>query len=307
MITAKGVDRMFLDIHAHAYRVKPVVGCNFCTPDELIKRYDELKIDMGVLLPIVNAEIYLPQSVDDILEMCENHPDRFIPYCNVDPRCCTNSAFAELDVVMQRYKDKGCKGVGEVMPNLAMIDPMVQNLFACAEKVGLPVVYDGSAQIGGDFGLYDDPGLPQLEWTLLSYPNLKIFGHGPVFWAEIAELHTVGERAFYFNIQGRQVGCLPKGPVEKEGAVPKLFRKYPNLMGDLSDFTAYNALARDPDYGPRFLTEFQDRLFFGTDIVSPTMPVDLDKLLISWKEQGKISETVFRKVAYDNAAKLLGL
>jgi hypothetical protein len=37
------------------------------------------------------------------------------------------------------------------------------------------------------------------------------------------------------------------------------------------------------------------------------MPVELDSLLLSWREQGKISETTFRKIAYDNAAQLLGL
>ena len=66
-------------------------------------------------------------------------------------------------------------------------------------------------------------------------------------------------------------------------------------------------LKRDPEFGAKFLTEFQDRLFFGTDMITPTTPVELDKLLISWKEQGKISQTVFQKIAYDNAVKLLDI
>ena len=66
-------------------------------------------------------------------------------------------------------------------------------------------------------------------------------------------------------------------------------------------------LVRDSDYGPRFLSEFEDKLYFGTDMVYKDMFVGLDELLISWREQGKTSETTFRKVAYDNAAKLLGL
>ena len=106
---------------------------------------------------------------------------------------------------------------------------------------------------------------------------------------------------------GRQYMNLPKGPIEAEGAVPKLMRKYPNLHGDLSDGTAYNAIARDESYGPRFLSEFEDRLYFGTDMCFPDMPVELDKLLLHWRETGKISETTFRKIAYENAEKLLGL
>ena len=298
---------MFIDIHAHAYRYKQA-SWNFCRPEQLLEDYDKLKIDMGVLLPIVSPEIYLPQAVEDIIEMSEKYPDRFIPYCNLDPRAVTNTPKAPLAEVLQYWKDLGCKGVGEVMPTMHLLDPMVQNLFAAANAVDLPIVYDGSAQPYGDFGLYDDPGLPQLEFTLQQFPKLKIFGHGPVFWCEIARLSTIGERTVFMDADGRQYAAyLPKGPIEEEGAVPRLMRKYPNLHGDLSDPTAFNAIARDEKYGPRFLTEFQDRLYFGTDICYHGMAVPLCDLLISWKETGKISETVFRKIAWENAAKLFGL
>ena len=300
---------MFIDIHSHVYRILPMSNQYlppFCTPDQLLKRYDEIKVDYAVLLPIVSSEIYFTQAVEDIVEISQQHPDRFIPYCNIDPRVCTNSPYAPLDEVMRYYKSLGCKGIGEVMPNMPLLDPMVQNLFACAEKENLPIVYDGSVQLTGDFGLYDDPGLPQLEYTLLQYPDLKIFGHGPVFWNEIGKLETVGERGVYFGRKG-QMGKLPKTPILEEGTVPKLFRRYPNLCGDLSDGTAFNAFARDDKYGPRFMSEFEDRLYFGTDIVAIDMPIRMDKLLLSWREQGKISETTFRKIAYDNAAKLLDI
>jgi len=298
---------MFIDIHAHAYRNPVPFVVRFCTAEELIKRYDELGIEKGVLLPIVNPEIYFPQTNEDILDMAEQYPDRFIPFCNIDPRALTNSPEAPLDKVLAYYRDRGCKGIGEVMPNLPVMHPLVQNLFRHAEKVGMPVIFDGSDQIGGDFGLYDDPGLPQLEHTLQRFPNLKIFGHGPVFWSEIGKLETPGERAIIFDLNGKQVGRLPSGPIKEEGVVPKLFRRYPNLYGDLSDYTAYNAIARDPEYGPKFLEEFQDRLFFGTDICYPDMPVPLIDLLINWRDTGKISEKAFNKIARENAIKLLGL
>ena len=298
---------MFIDIHAHAYRKRPPCVCSFCTAEEVIERYDMLGIGKGALLPIVSPEIYLPQANEDILEMAEQHPDRLIPFCNIDPRALTNSADAPLDRLLRHYRDLGCKGIGEVMPNLPVMDPMVQNLFKHAEDVGLPVIFDGSDQVTGDFGLYDDPGLPQLEHTLQKFPKLILFGHGPVFWSEIGRLETPAERGFVFRPGGGQVGRLPTHPIEEEGVVPKLFRRYPNLCGDLSDGTAYNALARDAEYGPEFLTEFQDRLFFGTDIISFEMPIPLVDLLIAWRDANKISEEVFNKVAGENAAKLLGL
>ena len=146
---------MFIDIHAHAYRKTPPFVCPFCTAEQLIERYDEAGIEKGALLPIVSPEIYFPQANEDILEMAERYPDRFIPFCNIDPRILTNSADAPLDRVLRYYKDQGCKGLGEVMPNVPVMDPMVQNLFKHAPDVGLPVIFDGSDQIGGAFGLYD--------------------------------------------------------------------------------------------------------------------------------------------------------
>jgi hypothetical protein len=67
-------------------------------------------------------------------------------------------------------------------------------------------------------------------------------------------------------------------------------RKYPNLYGDLSAGSGCNALARDPEYAIKFMTEFQDRLMFGLDICSPPAGVpNLVKFLIEMKDSHKIS------------------
>ena len=297
---------MFIDMHAHVYRNCPPFVVQFCTAAQVIERYDQAGIERGVLLPIVSPEIYLPQANEDILEMVEQYPDRFIPFCNIDPRALTNSVDAPLDRLLRYYRDKGCKGVGEVMLNVPMMDPMVQNLFKHAQAVGLPVTFDGSDQVGGDFGLYDDPGLPQLEHTLQRFPDLIMIAHGPVFWAEIGRLDTPAQRKTVFRPDGEQVGYNPpEGPIKEEGVAPKLFRRYPNLYGELSD--AAVALSRDQEYGPKFLTEFQDRLFFGTDICHFEMPFRTMDILLEWRNTQSISEAVFNKVARENAVKLLCL
>ncbi|MCD6361497.1 MAG: amidohydrolase family protein [Armatimonadetes bacterium] len=297
---------MFIDMHCHAYR-KPPPKYSFQTAEQVLEVYDARGIEKGGLLPIVSPEIYLPQANEDILEMVEQYPDRFFAFCNIDPRAINYSPTAPLGDLLRHYKDLGCRGLGEVMPNLPLMDPLVQNLFYHAEQVGLPVVYDGSDQLTGDFGLYDDPGLPQLEHTLQRFPDLIIFGHGPVFWTEIARLETPGERGYIFRLHGGQVGRQPQGPITEEGVVPKLMRLYPNLYGDLSDDSPRNALARDPEYGPKFLTEFQDRLLFGTDLCSPTQPLKMIDLLLEWRDSGKITEEVFQKVARENAIRVFGL
>jgi len=297
---------MFIDIHCHAYRIKPPMY-SFSTPEEILERFDREQIEKAALLPVVSPEVYLPQANEDILEMCEQYPDRFFPFCNIDPRAICNSSHAPLGDLLRYYKDKGCKGVGEIMPNLHIMDDMVQNLFKCAQEVDLPVTTDGSPVPTGNFGLYDEAGLPGLEFTLRRYPNLRFLAHGPLFWTEIARLETPGERGYLFLMDGGQVGRQPTHPIKEEGVVPKLMRLHPNLYGDLSDDSPRNALARDPVYGPKFLTEFQDRLMFGTDLCFPTMPINMIGLLKDWRETGKITEAVFQKVARENAIKFFGL
>ena len=46
---------------------------------------------------------------------------------------------------------------------------------------------------------------------------------------------------------------------------------------------------------------------FGTDICSPETPMPMIGLLVEWRDTGKISETVFDKVARENAVRLLNL
>jgi predicted TIM-barrel fold metal-dependent hydrolase len=290
---------MFIDIHCHAFK-RPYIWIDgkplFSTPEQILKRYDELGIEKGVLLPIVNPEVYLPQSNEEIIEICEKYPDRFIPFCNIDPRAITNSPEADFEKILNYYKSLGCKGIGEVMPNLPFLDERVLNLFKHVEKVGFPLIFDGNGRLGNTYGLYDEPGLTQLEKCLSMFPDLKILGHGPTFWAEISILKKQEDRYTY-----------PDYPVIEEGSVPKLMRKYKNLYGDLSAGSGYNALARDPEYAVKFINEFKDRLLFGTDLCRPDQKVPLVQFLINLVEKGKISKTTFNKIARENAKKLLNL
>jgi len=300
---------MFIDAHAHAFKNHPPIGGKqvFSNPEEVIKRFDELGIDKGALLPIVSPEVYLPQSNEEILEMVENYPDRFFAFCNIDPRAITNSADAPLGDILRYYKDKGCRGLGEVMPNMPIYHPMVQNLFKHTEDVGLPLTFDMQDQIGGIFGLYDDVGLPNLEHTMQRFPRLKILGHGPTFWAEIGRLRTPADRSVVLLPDWSCPGGLLDYPIEEEGVVPTLFRRYENLYGDLSNEFALNALRRSPDYGIKFMNEFQDRLLFATDICGPDTPLHLADFLLELRNTGKISEQVFNKIARENAKKLFGV
>lgn len=294
---------MFIDIHVHTSRLRGFPRVNgdnqtFATPDELLAGYDEVGIERACLLPNLSVECTeVMQGNEDVLEIAGQYGGRFIPFCNIDPRMLANTWNDPLDKIMMYYRERGCKGVGEVCTNLNFLDPLMQNLFRCAEIAELPLTFHLSPFVGYNYGIVDNAGLPQLEETLKRFPRLKFFAHSQTFWAEISTIYSIDERFGY-----------PQGPVE-EGSVPRLMRKYPNLYGDLSAGSGCNALTRDRAYAVRFLNEFQDRLFFGTDICQPTMPTlrPLANFLLELRDSKEISETVFRKVARDNAIRVLGL
>ena len=290
---------MFIDIHAHAYLfdAPPQDGrTTFCRPEEVLRRYDELGIEKGILLPLIGPETYLPQSNQEVMEICRRHPNRFVPFFNIDPRGIDNGDDTDFSVWIDWFKARGCLGVGEFMPNMHFRDPRVMNLFRQFEKAGLPVIFDDTVRVNFQYGLVDDPGLPQLDYVLGTFPDLILLGHGPAFWSEIGALEKIDDRGGY-----------PKYPVRAEGAVPALFRRHHNLWGDLSAGSGFNALARDPDYAAKFLDEFQDRLCFGTDICRADQELPLAGFLLDLRKKGALSEAAFQKIARENARRLLGL
>ena len=293
----------FIDIHSHGIYEPGYPGFDggqpFCSPEELIKIYDDLGIERGCILPEVSPEsfsIINTQSNEEMMRFCKTHPDRFIPFCCLDPRCCFNSVTTPFARILTHYKERGYKGIGEVTANMEIIEPRVQAFFAGAAEVGFPVTIQLAPFLGENYGLVDEPGLPGLEKTLKDHPTLKLFGHSQSFWCEIGKYEGQDVRFGY-----------PKGKVE-EGRLAELMRKYPNLYGDLSAGSGANALMRDREYGIKFMNEFQDRLMFGMDITRPKGKLSpLPGYLRELRDSGEISVAVFEKIARKNAIRLLGL
>jgi uncharacterized protein len=289
-----------IDIHLHTHfprhpKVNRAGNYHFPSPEVIIEMMNNAGISKAVVLPVVSPEcMYTIVTPEEVLAICALYPDRLIPFCNVDPRYMTNSSKADFMSLFTAYKDLGCKGVGEFFPNIPLDDPLNMNLFRQVEEVGFPLTFHLAPQVGGYYGCFDEPGLPRLEKVLKQFPRLVLLGHSQVFWAEMGPLKNPDERKGY-----------PKGPIVKEGRVVQLMRKYPNLHGDLSAGSGFNAISRDPEFGYRFLEEFQDRLYWGTDI--DTVPIDLPIVpyFKKLKEQRLISDAAYEKITWKNATKLL--
>lgn len=293
---------MFIDIHVHT-RLYPgperLGGGTYATPEQLIEMLRPHGVRKAVILPGVNPECaFVSSGVGEALAVVEKYPDFFIPFMNVDPRQVNNSPDADLGYLMRFYKERGCKGVGEVCANLPFDDPLMENLFKHAEAEQLPLTFHIAPQQGGYYGIVDRLGLPLLEGALRKFPDLIFLGHSQPFWAEISGDLTEEGRNGY-----------PKGAVVEGGATVRLFREYPNLYGDLSPAagSGFNAVSRDPEFGFAFMEEFQDRLLFGTDICDPRNELTLIDYLNDAVRLGHLSREAYEKVCYKNAEKLLHL
>lgn len=289
-----------IDIHVHSMLRQAVPrenGTFYATPAELRGIYDRLGIERGVNLPIVSPECsHCFLTTEEACEMAVQYPETYLFFCNIDPRMGGNSPDTDFMPLLGHYKALGAKGVGELTANLPIDDPRVDALFGAAERCGLPVLFHIGNPGYGDYGLIDGPGLPGLERALARFPHLVFLGHSQKFWAEIGGDADPAARDGY-----------PDGPVKPGGRLPALMDRYPNLHGDLSAHSGYNALTRDPVHGCAFLEKYQDRLYFGTDICTPQDDMRLSFWLDDMMQQGRISRIAYEKICRGNAERLLGL
>ncbi|MDD4098254.1 MAG: amidohydrolase family protein [Lentisphaeria bacterium] len=295
---------MLIDIHGHCVRAREIPYCTggkpLVWPELLLAMHREAGIDRGVLLPIIGPEnASVIQSNEEVLEIVAASDGHFIPFCNLDARMLFNHPNADFGFLLEHYKAKGCRGVGEVTTNLSFTDPRVLNLLAHVERSGLPLTFHIATREGHTYGLVDDFGLPRLETVLRSFPELRLLGHSQAFWSHISS-----------DVTPETWGGYPRGAVQP-GRVVELMRRYPNLHGDLSAGSGFIAVSRDPGFGYEFLDEFQDRLLFGTDVCMEqnrsTVLVNLRDFLAVGLSERRLSAVVYDKITHLNAMRLLEL
>ena len=292
-----------IDIHAHAtafpeYYPPLFKGDRYMSAPELIQEMDALGIEKSVLLPLTTAEgQFTPLSSEATKFLVDQYPDRFVWFCNVDPRARANTADYNLGEILAWYKSLGAKGCGEITANIYADDPKMDNLFSHCEELELPIIIHIAPIMGRSYGIVDELGLPRLEKMLKKHPNLKVLGHSQPFWAEMSADITLETRNKY-----------PKGKVI-DGRIAQLLREYGNLYCDISAGSGANAFMRDPEYAAKFMEEFSDRIFYGCDqcMKSNKESYEFNAFLEKMLGDGMLSPENYGKIVRYNAVKLLDL
>lgn len=273
---------MIIDAHAHLGKV--MHGFPPLTSEKLLRFMDAHNIKKSVVLPLVapEEEDYY-YTTEQALEDCGAHPDRLIPFANMDPRRGSNDGNYDFYPVLKEYAERGCRGFGEILANLPTNDPRMKGIYRACGELGFPVVFDFRL---GTVGVIEPVGLPLLEECLKEFPDTVFIGHGPAWWAEISARVSVEDKKGY-----------PSGPVETPGRIDYLLDAYPNMHADLSAMSGYNALSRDPEVTRRFLEKHSQKLLFGTDrFVREEEPAMID-LIQKLELPSPVEEAIFAKNA----------
>lgn len=277
-----------IDFHAHLGKV--IHGYPALTVEKLLRFMDTHGIEKSVILPLVapEEEDYY-YTTEQALEDCAKHPDRLIPFANLDPRRGSNDGKHDFYPVLKEYAELGCKGFGEILANLPTNDPRMKGIYRACGRLGFPVVFDFRLRTTG---VTEPVGMPFLEECLKEFPETIFVGHGPAWWAEISA-----------DVKPEDKNGYPKGPLKTPGRIDPLLETYPNLHADLSAMSGYNALSRDPDYSRQFLIKHHRKLLFGLD----RFVCEEEPWMIGLLRQMALPGDVEKALLRENAIRMLGL
>jgi predicted TIM-barrel fold metal-dependent hydrolase len=277
-------DYRYIDLHTHLGQTWD--SSEVLTAEALVRWMDTHAIAQAIVLPLTSPESSTFLLTNDfVLGETKRFPDRLIPFCAVDPRTTHEHALVDL---IKRWVDAGAKGFGEHKAGLPIDHPLNMAVYAACAELNVPVLF----HLDNERNM-DTPGLPGLENALRQHPDCTFIGHGPGWWASIAG-----------DTKQADMDGYPTGSVTAGGAVDRLMRKYGNLYADLSAGSGASAISRDLAFGRQFLTRWQDRIFFGTDYLSPGQDVPQFEL---FEKQLILPKDVQAKIFMANARKLLGL
>jgi predicted TIM-barrel fold metal-dependent hydrolase len=201
------------------------------------------------------------------------------------------SDLEDAPAVVEKYLKLGACVIGEQKFGVECDSPEMQKLYKLAEAYRVPILMHWQA------GSYNY-GFDRFHKMLAKYPKVNFVGHAQTWWANVDQANVDNPKALY-----------PKGKVTAGGLTDRYLRDYPNMFGDLSAGSGYNAFNRDPEHGRAFLTRHQDKLMFGSDCTDTTGDAAVCSGTKQIAQVRGLAENkaIARKVLFENAQKLFRL
>jgi predicted TIM-barrel fold metal-dependent hydrolase len=219
---------------------------------------------------------------DDCMAVAHQYPDEFAFGAN------EVSDLEDAPAVVETYLKLGACIIGEQKFGVECDSAEIQKLYKLAEAYRVPILMHWQA------GSYNY-GFDRFHKMLAKYPNVNFIGHAQTWWANVDQANVDNPKALY-----------PKGKVTPGGLTDRYLRDYPNMFGDLSAGSGYNAFNRDPEHGRAFLARHQDKLLFGSDCTDTTGQPEVcsGAKQIAQIRQLAPNKAAERKILYENSKKL---
>lgn len=223
-------------------------------PELLLDWMDKNDIDKAVLLPLESPECgTMYRTTNEMLEVANDYPRRFIPFCVIDPRIrAYNVDRRELFArVIKQYVEYGARGFGEIKCEVPIDDERMRLLYELCGEYDLPMLFHVDDQ-----SMMDEVGLPNLERMLRKYPRTDFIMHSHGWWSHISA-----------DVEDEDLarGAMPDGSIEPSGRCDELLDEYDNVYADISAGSGWNALTRDEEYTNSFLERHHEQILFGSD------------------------------------------
>jgi len=303
-----------IDVHSHPYAKTDA------EIEQWVKTMDEVGVEKTILLTYSYGSKF-----DSIYAMYSKYPDRFELWCGIDYTGYENPDFGEKAVAeLERCFKKGARGIGELgdkgkglvygdPPAFGMHidDPRMDVIIEKAGELGMPI----NIHVGEPQWFYEpmdstnDGLMNALDWRLDNQKNiLKLDDVVKTLENAVAkhpETIFIASHLANYNLDLELLG--------------KLLDKYPNLYADIS--ARYAESAPVPRYTSAFITKYQDRLLYGTDMgfdksmYEVTFRIletadehfyEIELFNYHWALYGlNLSDDVLKKIYYSNAQGLL--
>lgn len=305
-----------IDMHSHDYTNSPQ------EIEEWVRTMDSLGIKKTIIMSYKTGAAF-----DSVLKKYSRYPDRFEVWCGFDYTGYGTKGWQENAVrELERCYKMGATGVGELgdkgmgelyskpVPGkgLHIGDPEMKPLLEKCAELNMPV----SIHIGEDRWMYEpvdstnDGMMNAAQW----YVNMNVPGK-----LNHEELLRSLEKAVKQNPQTTFIACHLANCCSDLKKLGELLDKYPNLYADIA--ARYSEIAPIPRAAAAFITKYQDRLVYGTDMgtnasmYKTTFRIletadehfyEIDLFNYHWPLYGlDLSPEVLKKLYYKNAEKIL--
>ena len=245
---ARSHSDLVIDIHQH-------VGYHDRPDSALLVHQRTMGVRKTILLPAGHA-VNRPSTHDgisnglqakclpneDCYRFVREHPKEFLFGANEVPDL--PGAIKEIE----KYLKLGAVVIAEQKFGVECDSPEMQRIYQLAADYRVPVLMHWQYQ------MYNY-GFERFHKMLEKYPRTTFIGHAQTWWANVDKSYVDDAKNLY-----------PKGKkIEPGGLTDRYLRDYPNMYGDLSAGSGFNALTRDEEHTKAFFTRHQDKLIYGSD------------------------------------------